>query len=236
MSGNNESDPCESTRLLGESASKVAGKEAEEKVDSKNGSRNYVIVATTIGMIAIICLIFFTISKYSYHKLQSPLVKSGLRIQLQAASGYYLRTATEDVLVATEEIPWIGGSTFTIDIRPNGCWQLKSMKTGKWVSYSGESMLYFSAAEPSKELAICFEVFRQPDSESHLSLRVADDNMWLTFVELPDSTDALSVTGDKEQRVLFTAHIVDGIVGVNLGGWFVPGGLQTRPSCFHIIQ
>ena len=215
-----ESSTSERTRLI-----QIQGKSTTRDDDAipiphRKGYNRFAWIAI-LAFVAATSLIFFRIGKSSYHKLHNPYIKSGIRVQLQLEGGKFVRVA--DVLVATETIPWLAGSTFEVELGPNDCWRLKSMKTNRWVSYSNKSKNYFSASESKAHHALCFEVYQLPDQRAHLSLQVGNTNMWVTALELPDNRLGLTVTGSKEAKAVFHISSVNRLTGVNLGGWFIPG-------------
>ena len=152
------------------------------------------------------------------------------RIYIATSTGHYLRThSSSNEVIATENIPWIYGSTFEIatPLQNSSCWTLRSYGN-RFVSVSKDNSI-ITAEEVSD--AACFEVHHASDSMDGASVafRLLGSNRWISTSSQPHG-HSLTLAAYSRQAIFTISHSPY-FRGVNLGGYFIPEYWMT-PSYY----
>jgi glucan 1,3-beta-glucosidase len=183
----------------------------------------------TIAIGAIICYALITllhgeqIGEYSTHDFKY--------VQFHYQSRY-LRCDNGKInsnIIATENIPWLHGSTFKLHIGENKCWYLLAMN-GRWVGSTSELVLGANVDNNDDALCLIPSFIASSGRNSELQFR-AEKKGWLSVRFDDKQLTEFIFSKDKQDAAILTMTYFTHVRGVNLGGWFIPEVWMT-PSFF----
>jgi len=212
--------------------------EASNLIPKKNSPNNRSILLGSYLLITIFFALFvyyLCFKQLFSHRMA--FVTTGTRINFKSVDGRFVRVDGErtNTLILSEIIPWIAGSTFEVFVLPDGAWKLKSL-SGYWVrahDIFGEAR----ADQIDKALGSTF-IPMKPFFGKSIQLYVQETSQVLAVSDTrPESIASVVSTPPHYFSVLtpktsFEVVPVNFIMGVNLGGWFIPE-VWMVPSFFN---